>query len=193
MAYFNYNFATEKGITPQEISLLQLIAQQRIENNSEILRNNFNTDAISHFEQKGYITYIKAKKSSDIYDNVRLSDKGKELLNTLQIPEITENDLLIYNWLKNIYSESEREIGNAKKTKLFIALFRVNSLIDKNKLALLCKTFIEDEQNFLYSKRLEYLFFKPSNVYEKFDIEQSKLYQYYLNRQSYFDAQFEKL
>ena len=85
-------------------------------------------------------------------------------------------------------------IGNRKKTKLYIALFRVNSQISKNKLAHLIYTFITDEKEMEYSQKLEYLFFKPSHMYQsKFDIEQSRLYQYYLKHKEVFDKQFENL
>jgi hypothetical protein len=69
----------------------------------------------------------------------------------------------------------------------------VNSSIHKNNLAFLCKTFIEDPDQFEYSKRLEYLFFKPANLFSvKFDIEGSRLYQYYLKHKTEFDDKFNK-
>jgi len=193
MAYFNYTFAAQKGITPQDITNLQLISQNRSEDLSQYIEKYVNTASLTNYQEKGLIEYVKPKKKSDTaYNTIRLSGKGKELLESLQIPEICADDLTIFAWAKGVYLSSEREIGNAKKTKLWIALFRVNSGISKNSLAFLLQSFLNDEENFKYSQRLEYLFFKPANMYEKFDIEQSKLYQYYLNRKGYFDKQFEK-
>lgn len=185
--YVNFSYAAQKQISPQTIINLQLISQNRFEDLSEILKNNLNTDDLSDLEQKGYITHIRAKnKAQTVYNTVRLSDKGKELLENLQIPEIDESDLIIAEWLKAKYIEADKSIGNFKKTKMYIALFRVNTGIARNNLARLCNAFLEDSENFEWSKKLEFLFFKPSNPYEKFDIEQSRLYQYYKSKQDYF-------
>lgn len=91
--YVNFTLAAQKQISPQTIINLQLISQNRFEDLSEVLQNNLNTDDLSHLEQKGYITHIRAKnKAQTVYNTARLSDKGKELLENLQIPEIDETE-----------------------------------------------------------------------------------------------------
>ena len=53
---------------------------------------------------------------------------------------------------------------------------------------------MNDESQFEWSKVLEYLFFKPSSVYNvKFDLDQSQLYKYYLKRKPFFDNKFKTL
>jgi len=190
--YINLKLAKAKDIHLSKIISLQLLKQAKTSDVSEELENYCGAGGLEQLIEEGFVDLIKSKKNTTLFHLARLSKKGAALLEDIQIPEVEESDLTIFEWLKNTYLSSEREIGNAKKTKLWIALFRVNSGIEKNCLAFLLQTFLNDEDNFKYSQRLEYLFFKPSNMYEKFDVEQSRLYQYYTNRKSYFDKQFEK-
>jgi hypothetical protein len=45
-----------------------------------------------------------------------------------------------------------------------------------------------------YNMKLEFAFFKPTNVFQvKFDLDQSRLYAYYIKRKDFFDSKFEKL
>jgi hypothetical protein len=191
--YVNFKLAAQKGIHPSTILSLQLLKQNKTENLAETIENYMGAGGLEYLTEAGYVEFVKGKKTDSVYSLARLSKRGKELLELLETPEIIEDDITIFNFLAAKYKETEREIGNAKKTKLYIALFRAHTGIERNCLAILCNAFLEDEQNFQYSRKLEYLFFKPANVYEKFDIQQSKLYQFYLNRQAYFDTQFESL
>jgi hypothetical protein len=53
---------------------------------------------------------------------------------------------------------------------------------------------MNDSSQFEWSKRLEFLFFKPGNVFSvRFDLEQSKLYQYYIKHKEEFDDKFKKI
>jgi hypothetical protein len=150
---------------------------------------------LNWYQELEYVTLVRAKNKSDsIQNRIRLSTKGNDLLEDLQVPEINDDDLQLYNWLEKTYHKEGKELGNRKKTKLYIALFRVNSGIDRNKLALLCKAFMNDSSQFEWSKKLEFLFFKPGNVFSvKFDLEQSKLYQYYIKHKEHFDNKFAKI
>jgi hypothetical protein len=77
---------------------------------------------------------------------------------------------------------------------MYIALFRVQSGIEKNHLAILLDEFVKDDNNMEYNNRLEYAFFKASNVFQtKFELDQSRLYTYYLKRKQYFDSVFSKV
>ena len=87
-----------------------------------------------------------------------------------------------------------KESGNKRKCKNFIAQFRVNSGICKNHLAFLCQTFINDEKEIEYSQKLEFLFFKGANLFAtKFDIYQSRLFQYYEKRKEFFEDAFARI
>lgn len=193
--YINFQLAATKGLSLTDVINLQLISQNKIETLVDIITENIPLAVLDRYQSLEYINLVKAKNRSDTIQNrVRITPKGTELLEDIQSPQINEDDLQLYNWLESIYKNEGKELGNRKKTKMYVALFRVHSGIDRNKLAFLCKTFMNDAAQFEWSRKLEFLFFKPSNVYAvRFDIEQSKLYQYYLKNKEYFDNKFAKI
>lgn len=193
--YINFQLAKTKELTPTDVANLQLISQNKTESLWDIITETISLQTLDRYQKLGYISLVKAKNKGDTIQNrVRLSPKGSELLEDLQVPEVNSEDLMLYDWLEATYKKEDKEIGNRKKTKLYIALFRSHSGIDRNKLALLCKTFMNDSSQFEWSKKLEFLFFKPGNVFSvKFDLEQSKLYQYYLKHKEHFDNKFAKI
>jgi hypothetical protein len=193
--YINFVIAKNRGLSPTDVANLQLISQNKTEKLEEIITDNIPLSVLNWYQELEYVTLVRAKNKSDsIQNRIRLSTKGNDLLEDLQVPEINDDDLQLYNWLERTYQKEGKELGNRKKTKLYIALFRVNSGIDRNKLALLCKAFMNDSSQFEWSKKLEFLFFKPGNVFSvKFDLEQSKLYQYYIKHKEHFDNKFAKI
>jgi hypothetical protein len=193
--YINFEIAKKRGLSPTDVVNLQLISQNKTEKLEEIITDNIPLSVLNWYQELEYVTLVKAKNKSDsIQNRIRLSSKGNDLLEDLQVPQINDDDLQLYEWLERTYQKEGKELGNRKKTKLYISLFRVNSGIDRNKLALLCKAFMNDSSQFEWSKRLEFLFFKPGNVFSvKFDLEQSKLYQYYIKHKEHFDNKFAKI
>lgn len=196
--YINLEILESKCLSLLDIGLLQVIRQNKSEDCSDYLRRCSLSGGQEYFDRfvtAELVEFIKPKKKSDDqFVCIRLSKKGTTWLEEIETPEITEDDLKIYSWLEGIYTNSGKEVGNKKKTKMFIAQFRANSSISKNSLAFLCKAFMEDPSQFEYSKRLEYLFFKPANVFStKFDIDASRLYQYYLKHKEEFDKKFNQL
>jgi hypothetical protein len=193
--YVNFDLMCKWGLSPIDVINLQLISQNKTESLEEVITNNISLEVLDKYQKSEYVSLVKAKNKADTIQNrIRLTSKGSDLLETLQVPEVNEDDLKLYDWLEGIYKAEDKEIGNRKKTKLYIALFRAHSGIDRNKLAYLCKSFMNDSSQFEWSKRLEYLFFKPSNAFSvKFDIEQSSLYRYYLKHKTSFDNKFKTL
>lgn len=193
--YINFGLMRKWGLSPVDVANLQLISQNKFEDLEDIVTNNISLEILDYYQRLEYITLVKAKNKADTIQNrIRLSSKGSDLLENLQVPQINEDDLKLYDWLEAIYKAEDKEIGNRTKTKLYIASFRAHSGIDRNKLAFLCKSFMGDSSQFEWSKRLEYLFFKPSNAFSvKFDLEQSSLYRYYLKNKTAFDKKFETL
>lgn len=193
--YINFEIAKKRGLSPTDVVNLQLISQNKTDKLEEIITDNIPLSVLNWYQELEYVTLVKSKNKRDsIQNRIRLSPKGNDLLEDLQVPQVNDDDLQLYNWLERTYQKEGKELGNRKKTKLYIALFRVNSGIDRNKLALLCKAFMNDSSQFEWSKRLEFLFFKPGNVFSvKFDLEQSKLYQYYIKHKEEFDNKFAKI
>lgn len=149
---------------------------------------------IDTLEKEGYIKYIKGKKTQSIIYRMRLDKKGTKFLNDLDEPMVEEQDVKIFDWLSKIYKDNDKKIGNGKKTKRLIASFREKSGIEKNHLAFLCNSFINDDEQQEWSFMLEYVFWKPQNVFQtKFVLEDSRLWKYYNDRKGYFDNEFKKL
>jgi len=187
--YINLTLAESYGLVPEDIVVLQIIYQNKFEDHADLLENVCTN--LLKYENQGFIKYIVGTKKSSPFKLVRLSDKGNRILEEIQVAGVTNDDLDLYQWLEATYKKEGKDIGNAKKTKAFISQFRVNSGIERNHLAYLCSKFIQDEKEMEYSQRLEYLFFKPANLFSvKFDIEGSRLYQYYLKRKDFYDAKF---
>jgi hypothetical protein len=186
--YINFKILDLKGVSLDDYVLMNIIRQNKFEDVSEKIKE---WGGLKELEKYGLIEYVKGKKDETEFQRVRLSKLGTKWIEDIQTPEINEDDLRIYDWLEGIYKSLGREVGNRKKTKMHIAQFRVHSGISRNALAYLCQEFIEDEEEMEYSFKLEYLFFKPSSVYQtKFDIDQSRLYKYYLKHQKVFDNAF---
>jgi hypothetical protein len=191
--YINFKLLNKKGLEILDLVLLQLAKQ----NKSEDLSNEISLYSKNRMEtlvEKGYLTFIKGNKSDNEYQRLRITKSGNSFLEDLETPEVLEEDLLLFDWISNVYISRGKEIGNKKKTKMYIALFRVQSGIEKNHLAILLDEFVKDDNNMEYNNRLEYAFFKASNVFQtKFELDQSRLYTYYLKRKQYFDSVFSKV
>lgn len=193
MSYINFKLLEEKDIRPNEYLILQAAYQNSFEDTSEVISLLVTDD--QRFEDlinSGYLKYIKGTKKQNQLQKLRIDKKGKKLLEDVESTDVTEEDLKIADWLINLYKKEGKEIGNKKKTKEYIANFRINSGINKNKLAYLCQKFLYD--NLENSNKLEYVFFKPKGVYNtRFDINESWLYRYYEKNKEKFDKEFEKL
>jgi len=191
--YINFELLKEKDLDIKSVLLLQACSQNRTEDLGEFMSKNWNPLDIQLLYKKGLIEFIKGKKNQSDFSKARTTKRGKDVLDELETPLINADDLKVFDWLEKVYKDSGKEVGNRKKTKMYIALFRVHSQIDRNKLGLLINSFLKDDSQMEYSHRMEYLFFKPSSVFQvKFDIEQSRLYQFYLNNKEVFDNAFKK-
>ena len=192
--YINTQILNSKELSFTQLILLQLCKQQKFEDHSEVIEKGFYPEDIDFLLSRGLIEEIKGTKQQSKFEKLRCSKSGCNLLDIIEIPEISEQDILLYDWISSVYLKNGKELGNRKKGLLHLTMFRVHSSIDKNRLAFLLKTFLEDENQMNFSNVLQYVFFKPDSIYStRFDIEGSRLYKYYLNRRDWFEAQFEKL
>lgn len=190
--YINTNIVKHYNLNLQQVAILQILHQAKNEDVSEWLES-YNGDLdVLHY--KGFLSEVKAKnKQESVYKRLRLNKKGREVLDAIETPEVTEDSLRIFEWIKQIYISAGKDLGNQKKTKMFIAQFSAESGIQRNALAFLIQSFINDESQFEWSKVLQYLFFKGESVFNiKFDLHSSRLYQYYLKNQNYFDNKFQE-
>lgn len=190
--YINTEYLESKSLSLIDICILQLAKQQRSENQEAYLEK-YEKD-VEYLEKSGLLKTIKGKKKDSKMSKIRISKAGEEVLTNVEIPEANEDDITLFNWLKTKYLDMGKKLGNQKKTKIYIALFRAHSGIERNKLAFLMSTFLDDERNMEYNMVLEYALYKPQNAYNtKFNLEESRLYQYYLTHEEYFKENFAEI
>lgn len=193
--YINFKLLKEKNISIEELILIQMAKQQKFEDLGLFVREFENRfpQLISKLETQNLIYFVKATRGIN-ESRIRITADADKLLSDIETPEVLEQDLVLFEWVKNIYKQRDKKIGNMKKTKLYIALFRTHSGISGNSLAYLIKTFLENEDAQKYSHIAEYIFFKPPSAYStKFDLEESKLWKFYQTFKEQFDRSFEKL
>ena len=193
--YINYEIMTSKKLSLHDFGVLNLIKQNRIESLSEEIKFEvLETTIVERFSNLGYIELIKGSSKDNLYQKIRTTKKGNETLEDIGTPEVNTDDLKLYDWLEKVYLSLGKQVGNKRKCKNFIAQFRVNSGIFRNELAFLCQTFINDEKEIEFSQKLEFLFFKGANLFSvKFDIYQSRLFQYFEKNKNMFEAEFKKI
>jgi len=192
--YINYSYAKSKDIQPQDIIVLQTIKQQRSEDLEEVLSGILDDERLGVFEKMGLITQIGGKKGDSELSRLRLSKKGNTILLDIESYGILEEDVTVFEWMKNYYLKAEKEIGSEKKCKELIAWFRSESQISKNELVHLCSRFVGDDSRMEYSKVLQYIFWKPENHFQtKPDLSQSKLWLYYEKYREQLDNEFSQL
>lgn len=180
---------------PLMLPLLLVLKQAHKKDMSEKIAALISDDnEIQEMADKGYIKYIKGTAKQTSLQKMRLGQKGTDFLNTLDEPDVEDQDVKIFDWLAGIYKSKDKKIGNGKKTKRLIASFREKSGIEKNHLAYLCNAFINDEAQQEWSFMLEYVFWKPKNIFQtKFVLEDSRLWRYYNDNKEYFDKQFKQI
>jgi hypothetical protein len=196
MAHINFKYLKEQEISTQDYLILQCCKQMKYEDISDILIELCKEDPEPLFvlEGIGFVEFIKGKVKESLFSKARLTKKGNAFMENVEAASITEEDVIIWDWLVGVYKAKNKDIGNSKKGKLWLSSFRVQSGINRNKLSYLCKLFINDDDRMEYSQRLDYVFFKPPNHFSlKFDLEESKLWKYYLSRKEMFDAKFKTI
>lgn len=183
MGYINDTIVHEKGFNINQVALLQIIKQNRIEDKEDSIATYMTDEWLESFESKGIITSIKKKRKSDSdFKVMRLTKKGEDLLEIFETPEITSGDDDMFNYLVGMYlkhEDKDRMIGNKKKTRMYCAIFRQQLNLSLQEMYWLCMQFLQD---YPYTKKLEYIFFNSNkNRYGKFsnNLEDSPLYQFF--------------
>lgn len=183
--YVNFSVFSKSGLEPQDLYFLAGIKQVDKEVLEKITGDTFN-----RLEGLSLLKSIKGKKGDNPVYNIRLSDKGKRLLEDIGTPDVEEEDEKIFEWLKNHYLGLGKEIGNGAKTKRHIRDFRVASGIEKNNLIKVVLDFLAENEE--RSNKLEYIFYYPKTVYAtKFDLEESWLWNHFIKNRERLEKTFE--
>lgn len=188
MSYINFKVLDKSGLSALHIFSLIAVKQKEFD-----YLEGVNLNYLEDLLDKEYIKTIKvSKKLEGTNQSLRITPKGNKFLVDLETAEVEEEDSVVFEWLKKHYEKLGKEIGNGAKTKRYIRDFRIKSGIDKNNLLKLCLAFLQDEENMVFNIKLEYAFYKPATAFEtRFNLEESRLYKYYLKREDYFKSIFE--
>lgn len=194
MAYFNTQLAKSRELHPIDPYILQLIHQNKSNDTSEDLILIMDDDILKRLYAFGLMEMIKGTKKMNEFQRLRLSKKGSKWLKDFQTYEVVENDIKVFESLKSIYLELEKDIGSEKKTKELIAWFRNETGFNHRQIWLIAKKFVNDEDRMEYSKVLEYAFWKSTNHFQvRPKLEDSKMYSYYEKYKDWFEVEFKKL
>jgi len=192
--YINFQLVIDRYLTPLDFLFLQAVKQQKTEKISEFVVMLMDDESYEMLIEMGVVHKIKGTKGMTEIERIRLTPKGNDLLEELQVALVTEEDLIIRDWLIKMYTSMDKMIGNKKRVGTGIAQFRGHTGIEKNALALLLKTFLTDQANMEYNNKLEKVFYSSNSVFStRFNIDECRLYDYYLKNKTVFDDKFSKI
>lgn len=168
--YINFEFLNSKGFYPFDVIILQYLRQLRVESmNIEMFNAHINK-----LEEDGYVDRLKD-------GSPRLSKKGKEFLDLVQIPGATENHVALADYLIEKYKNDEDKILCSKNKLVgLISWFCAEANVTPRELYNILEEYWKTDES-VFNKKIDYLFFKPTNAYEKRNINNSRLYIYYIN------------
>lgn len=182
--YFNFKVAKELyDLDPIEVLYLLLIRQSTTEPSYADLASNLGIDAAR------VLLYIDLNKKGQ----KRLNKEGTNVLENLKFVRSTKEDVVIADYLAKEYEKMDKQVGNKKQLIENIALFKKHSSLDSKGLFILIQEFLKDDTLLEYSKRADYLISKPMRFENKFDINGSVLYQFYLRNKMRIDEKIESL
>lgn len=185
--FINFKVYEKYNLRLGDVELLTAIKQKDV----SFLINNLEEPAYERFKSLNFIKHVKAtKKGEHLYTSLRLASK---VLEELEEAEVEEQDKKVFDWLKDHYKKMDKEIGNGAKTLRHIRDFRIKSGIEKNNLLRLCIDLLSNEEFMEFNHKLEFLFFKSPNAFAtRFDLEESRLWKYYIKNKERLDKTFEQ-
>lgn len=163
--YINFKYLQTKGISPTDAIYLICCSQNKIDDLKEYMENWFGEyNVLSYTEQLKNGKFVLTKAGREIYEN-------------MQVPEINDDDVKIYEWLLGEARDREWDVSNKKKVLGLVAWFRTQVGLTAKELTELIDKYLQAEDS-KWNKKLEYMFFKPVNMYSKRNLEESKLFNF---------------
>jgi hypothetical protein len=187
----NFTLIKELGLSKDAVLVLFAAQQNRINDESTTLEEF--KELVRHLYDLGLLENVKRKnQAQNLYSLIRISPKGKKILEDVTTPEVTLGDCKMKDFLCDMYiyftvpetgekiiRDPDRKIGNKKQVGLNCCLLRNYLGLSLHEFYWLCDLFIED---YKFTKVLEYIFFNPKDhKYGKFKdhINSSPLYQFW--------------
>lgn len=186
--YLNFEVFNRSQLLLSDIVFLCAISQVE----TDWLIENLKEHDYYRFKELSLVKHIKQKtKKEHLYTSLRITDMCKNLLSDLESPPIMEEDRTVFEWLKNYYLKSGKDIGNGAKTQRHIRDFRIKSGIQKNNLIKLVLDFLNENEE--RSRKLEYVWYYPKTAFAtKFDLEESWLWNHFLKNKERLEKTFEE-
>jgi hypothetical protein len=181
--YINFSLLRQLNLSVSFIPILFAANQNRTNDESETLSNEAFSDDLKHLYELGLLESVKQKKKSEtLYNLIRLSTKGRKILEDITTPEISSGDIQMFEYLVQIYlshEDKDRVVGNAKKVKMYCAILRNHLQMTLHEFYYFIELFLSD---YPYTKKLENLFMDSNKVrYGTFinNVDDSPIFQYW--------------
>ena len=185
--YINFEFSKKQGFNLQHVIAIQLI-HQNSSGKMEPFLNEIEDYILNDLFRQMLITFVNKKKKTDTNRTVvRLSKKGKKLYSKLTSYAFEEGDDKVFEFTASVYKDLGKIVGSRTKVVKLITALRLESGLSAKKIYFICKEAVNSPDFMEYSHKLENLFFKGSNVYAKFNLGDSKLFEYYEQNYDEFD------
>jgi hypothetical protein len=179
----NTSYLEQKGLEPYDFFLLQLIAQNSSEDMSEWLIIYLKEDNLKRLLALDLLDTVKKKRKADHdFTVLRMSKKGRDVWRNAQVPNYTEEDELLVEYLVKQYGKVEKPVGNQEKVKELLAWFRNETGYTRKQVYKAVSYFLKIEQEDKggkYIPSLENLIWKGGTVFQKKPkLSESRLYQF---------------
>lgn len=193
----------------EDLILLHMIRDNSNGKWSKELRK-INKDYKEFFE-KGYVRVNNRKnKNQDMHDLIRIDKKGNKVLTDLYTYSPDEDTKKLVDWVIETYKGIGKFCKNKKEAYKRCQFFSENSGIKRNKLAVLIQTFMQNVYNpevhgdnfyeakkenpyLVLSNQVENIFWNKPNLFAKhYNLDDSPLYNFYLENEEHFLKQFER-
>jgi hypothetical protein len=190
----NINYLSQKGLEPYDHFLLQLLAQNSSEDMSEWLIMYLTEPHLKRLLSMGLIETLKKKKRKDDHDFtiLRLSSKGRQIWRDSKVPNYTEQDELLVEYLVSQYGKVEKPVGNQEKVKELLAWFRNETGFTRKQVYKAVSFFLkaaQEDSGGKYIPSLENLIWKGGTVFQKVPkLSESKLYQFIIENKDLLNA-----
>lgn len=203
----NLDVFFKSKITAGDFILLSVIQQNSNGSQRErLLELDSDYSSISE-----YVKFVNRKnKTQTLHDIVRLDKKGNKLLVDLFTYSPSEDTEKIISWIETTYKSMGKFIKNRKEACRRCEFFSKSTGIEKNKLAFLLQTFMQNvynpdihgdnfreakkqNPNLILSNQVENIFWQKENIFSKhYSLDNSPLYTFYLDNEEFFNTHFKK-
>lgn len=182
MAYLNFEYCKNKGLTNMDIIAIQLIHQNSNGDMEEYLED-ISRDVLNKLFRMELLKLVKQmRKTQETRNRVRLSNIGKRTYTSMTAYKSNDDDIKIHTFLSDVFKKLEKQQPSRSKMLKLIAAFRLESGLSAKEIYELCKVFVNDDDAMEWTHKLDYVFFKPENHYSKFSLGDSRLWDYYENK-----------